>query len=347
MSQVALNYRESPLSEDHGHGGSLKAGDRVPDMPVLHRTESGWKSARLFELLNPSHYTLLVAGPPSDAAPEGLHGAVPQERFVEIAPSGDEDEGEKFEGVFGKAVKAVLVRPRWLCRSDQPRRVSCLASCRIPRQMGERSAGCARLTRSPTPRHRSNSMIDPNSVQILFADPPARNRLAQRDQPARGRHAIGSGSWRRVGNLLKLPMMHRRRARKAARNRKSCLSLPRKPRDRRPFRAFRPVRFSMKQTEPRCRKTAGRPLIISGFATEVVVLHAVRAALEARLQRPCPGRCLRWHVGTNRGMPHFVRSRPQARVTTSVVTLVTALAPDAASEPGRSAFAMLQTLRLA
>ena len=111
MSQVALDYRESPLSEDHGHGGSLKAGDRVPDMPVLHRTETGWKTARLFALLNPSHYTLLVAGPPSDTAPEGLHSSVPEERFVEIAPSGDDDQQATFEDIFGKAMKAILVRP--------------------------------------------------------------------------------------------------------------------------------------------------------------------------------------------------------------------------------------------
>jgi hypothetical protein len=34
MSQIGLNYRESPLSENYAHHGDLRAGDRVPDMPI-------------------------------------------------------------------------------------------------------------------------------------------------------------------------------------------------------------------------------------------------------------------------------------------------------------------------
>src|SRR5258708_29584494 len=34
MSQLALNYRESPLSVSGGHSGELRAGDRLPNFPV-------------------------------------------------------------------------------------------------------------------------------------------------------------------------------------------------------------------------------------------------------------------------------------------------------------------------
>ena len=45
MSQVALNYRNSSLSEYHTHGGALRAGYRVPDMNVRLRSRIrvGWR----------------------------------------------------------------------------------------------------------------------------------------------------------------------------------------------------------------------------------------------------------------------------------------------------------------
>ena len=61
MSQVALGYRDSSLSENHVHGGSLRAGDRVPDLRVRHRTATGWADAGLQALLAPSRCVLLVA----------------------------------------------------------------------------------------------------------------------------------------------------------------------------------------------------------------------------------------------------------------------------------------------
>jgi nicotinamidase-related amidase len=87
-------------------------------------------------------------------------------------------------------------------------------------------------------------------------------------------------------------------------------------------------------------------LIIAGFATEVVVLHAALTALEKgyRMHVPvdaCGGMSARTEDAA------FRQIETAGGVTTSVVSLVTALAPDFAQEPGRSAFAALQTLRLA
>lgn len=63
MSQVALNYRESSLSETHGHDRSLRAGERVPDMTLRMMNKAGSagqapRKVRLFSLLDPSRFTL-------------------------------------------------------------------------------------------------------------------------------------------------------------------------------------------------------------------------------------------------------------------------------------------------
>ncbi len=68
MSQLALSYRESPLSEDHHYDGSLHAGDRVPDLPLQIVQGNGEREdRRLFSLLDPSSFTLLFVNI-SDAA---------------------------------------------------------------------------------------------------------------------------------------------------------------------------------------------------------------------------------------------------------------------------------------
>jgi hypothetical protein len=37
VSQIAIGYRDSPLSEDHAQGGGLHAGDRTTDRPSQRR----------------------------------------------------------------------------------------------------------------------------------------------------------------------------------------------------------------------------------------------------------------------------------------------------------------------
>ena len=87
-------------------------------------------------------------------------------------------------------------------------------------------------------------------------------------------------------------------------------------------------------------------LVIAGFATEAVVLDAALSALESdyRVQVPvdaCGGMSARTEDATLRQI------EAAGGVTTSVVSLVTAMAPDFAREPGRNTFAALQALRLA
>jgi 2-polyprenyl-6-methoxyphenol hydroxylase-like FAD-dependent oxidoreductase len=109
MSQVALNYRNSSLSENHSHGGALRAGDRVPDMPVRLRSDGNWEETTLLSALDASHLTLVAAVPDGTTLPSSLKACVPESRFVEIAA--DAKDAVRFETTFGKAGAAVLVRP--------------------------------------------------------------------------------------------------------------------------------------------------------------------------------------------------------------------------------------------
>ena len=109
MSQIALSYRNSSLSEDHRHGGALRAGDRVPNMPVRLRSDGDWEKTTLLSALDASHLTLVAAVPDGTTLPSSLKACVPESRFVEIAA--DAKEAARLETTFGKAGAAVLVRP--------------------------------------------------------------------------------------------------------------------------------------------------------------------------------------------------------------------------------------------
>jgi hypothetical protein len=109
ISQIALNYRRSPLSEDHAHGGALRAGDRVPDMNVRRRSDSRWVETTLMSALDPSHLTLVVAAPDGTTPHPNLKVSAPESRFLEIAA--DPKDAARFEAAFGKDGAAVLVRP--------------------------------------------------------------------------------------------------------------------------------------------------------------------------------------------------------------------------------------------
>ena len=116
MCQLAIGYRDSPLSATYLHEG-LHAGDRVPDLPVRYHSEggAGWQEKTLFSLLDPSRFTLLaVRSAESAAAPVELYGAVqpwrPLISVVELAPA-PEAARERFQAVFGRSDGVFLVRP--------------------------------------------------------------------------------------------------------------------------------------------------------------------------------------------------------------------------------------------
>jgi len=117
MSQVALGYRDSPLSANSAHGGALHAGDRVPDMAVRYRMAgSAWADGRLLELLDPSQFTLMVAHADETAALDaGLDtaavnfGAVAQ--MVELAPAKASAADARHDAALGRQGSVFLVRP--------------------------------------------------------------------------------------------------------------------------------------------------------------------------------------------------------------------------------------------
>jgi hypothetical protein len=117
VSQIAIGYRRSPLSVNHGRAGRLRAGDRVPDWPVLSRVTDGeaWQDRSLFGLLDPSRFTLLVVHPAgSDAVGVDFCEAVrpwPIIRVVGIAPPSDASARARFEASFGRSRGVFLVRP--------------------------------------------------------------------------------------------------------------------------------------------------------------------------------------------------------------------------------------------
>ena len=116
MSQVALGYRDSKLSSNHPHGGSLHAGDRVPDRAVRHRTAAGWADTHLHALLDASGFVLLVAhGTEADTLDPALREAVSDRggaaALVELAPPPAEADQRRYEAELGCRSSVFLVRP--------------------------------------------------------------------------------------------------------------------------------------------------------------------------------------------------------------------------------------------
>jgi 2-polyprenyl-6-methoxyphenol hydroxylase-like FAD-dependent oxidoreductase len=117
ISQLAVGYRASPLSGHQGRAGRLHAGDRVPDLTVRSRTAhgEGWRERTLFDLLDPSRFTLLVVGEDSGAASADWCSAVqpwePLIRIARIAPPQDDASRHRFQAAFGESNGLLLVRP--------------------------------------------------------------------------------------------------------------------------------------------------------------------------------------------------------------------------------------------
>ena len=118
MSQLALNYRESALSVSGGNSGQLRAGDRLPDLPVtlLHSegsSETQPRPATIFSLINPSCFTLLYSNIADPAKTHSeLQSAVGRWHYLMsghlIATGPGQDGSQKY---FGASPSIVLVRP--------------------------------------------------------------------------------------------------------------------------------------------------------------------------------------------------------------------------------------------
>ncbi len=119
MSQLALNYQASPLAISDGDSGSLRAGDRVPDLPIIVLNREGsaeqqTQLATIFELLDPLAFTLLysnIADPPSThlAMQDSIGSWRHLMRGHQIGSQ--EQHAEKFKNLFGNSPSISLVRP--------------------------------------------------------------------------------------------------------------------------------------------------------------------------------------------------------------------------------------------
>ncbi len=120
ISQISLNYRESPLSVSEGHSSPIHPGDRLPDLKVTVLTRGGnlnpdLKTARLFELMDPSSFTLFYSSitDPARTHAEIQRTIAPWHYLMpgfQIAPAASEAKAD-FQNVFGASSAIILVRP--------------------------------------------------------------------------------------------------------------------------------------------------------------------------------------------------------------------------------------------
>lgn len=116
MSQIALGYRDSPLSADLAHDGGLYAGDRVPDFRVRTRSNGGWRDEALSTVLDPSRFVLLVvcpdeAGTPPPSLTDVVRPWAGLISTVNISAAADEAPRARFQETFGRSAGVFLVRP--------------------------------------------------------------------------------------------------------------------------------------------------------------------------------------------------------------------------------------------
>jgi 2-polyprenyl-6-methoxyphenol hydroxylase-like FAD-dependent oxidoreductase len=116
ISQIALGYRDSPLSENHMAPGSLRAGDRIPDLKLAVTDDTGAVEARrLINLLDPSRFTLLLVNI-GDAASRYWEVSRSLDRWRELVhtvqvTSLESEDKDHFREYFGADFSLVLIRP--------------------------------------------------------------------------------------------------------------------------------------------------------------------------------------------------------------------------------------------
>ena len=188
-------------------------------------------------------------------------------------------------------------------------------------------------------------MLDPATVQILFADlqPPIVAR--SKTNPPQSLSCAAS-VLARCARLLGLPVHHSVVPEGGKAAPEVLPDLARETESAPQFARMTADPFLDPQTREAIDAVKRPVLVIAGFATEAVVLHAALSALESdyRVQVPvdaCGGMSPRTEDAALRQI------EAAGGVTTSVVSLVTAMAPDFAREPGRNTFAAQQALRLA
>jgi hypothetical protein len=121
ISQISLNYTESPLSANHANPGELRAGMRMPDISLTvrnkpHSAVQDSRNARMFSLLDPSKFTLLYV---NVAVPAALHDGVDVNlapwcdliQIYQISAVETSVEHKHYTDKLGNSPSSILVRP--------------------------------------------------------------------------------------------------------------------------------------------------------------------------------------------------------------------------------------------
>src|SRR5260370_18816410 len=186
-------------------------------------------------------------------------------------------------------------------------------------------------------------MLDPNTVQVLFADLQpqivARSKTNTPDALVRSAAVLAQ-----VARLLRLPM--RRSVVPEGGQRPELIpELAGETDGVAQYLRVLASPFLDKATRAAIGATGRQHLVIAGFATEAVVLHGVRDAIAAGYRAYVP-------VDACGGMSSrtedaaFRQIEAAGGSTTSVRTIVPGLAPDFSTDLGGKAFGILQSLRL-
>lgn len=187
-------------------------------------------------------------------------------------------------------------------------------------------------------------MLDPATVQVLFADLQtqivARSKTNPPDALSRSAAVLA-----RVARLLRLPI-HLSVVPEGGRAPELIPELARETEGMTQYLHVAASAFLDEKTRAAIAATGRRQLVIAGFATEVAVLHAARDAIAAGYQVCVPvDACGGLSSRTENAA--FRQIEAAGGATTSVVTVVTELAPDFSADPGRQALELLTVLRLA
>jgi pimeloyl-ACP methyl ester carboxylesterase/nicotinamidase-related amidase len=186
-------------------------------------------------------------------------------------------------------------------------------------------------------------MLDPKTVQVLFADLQPQILARSKTNPP-GALARSAAVLAQVARLLHLPV-HLSVVPEGGQAPELIPELARETEGVAQHSRLSASPFLDEATRSAIAATRRQNLVIAGFATEAVVLHGVRDAIAAGYRTYVP-------VDACGGMSSrtedaaFRQIEAAGGVTTSVVTLVAALAPDFSSELGGRAFGILQPLRL-
>jgi hypothetical protein len=185
-------------------------------------------------------------------------------------------------------------------------------------------------------------MLDPATVQILFADlqPPIVARSMTNPPESL---SCAASVLARCARLLDLPVHHS--VVPAGGKAPEVLPDLAKETDGAPqFARMTADPFLDPQTREAIDAVKRPVLVIAGCATEAVVLRAALSALESDYQVQVPvDACGGLSARTEDAALRQIEAA--GGVTTSVVTLLTALAPDFSTDLGGKAFGILQSLR--